>query len=89
MNYKIEHRLFGQNSYGYEEIIEVGDAVLLKLYDEDAEDYGLDEGEVIECVVIDFWCGDDEGAIVLGNTSGIFKLPLCFIEFIDKKKIKE
>lgn len=39
MNYSIEHRINGNNRFGYDEIVSIGDYVVVKIYDDCIDEY--------------------------------------------------
>ncbi len=84
MNYRIEHRMVGNNEYGHDEIIEIGDSILLKVNDCDAEELGLESDEILKGTVIDFqdWRNWGVDSIMMKQDGETFGFPMNKIEYI-------
>ena len=87
MNYRIEHRMVGNNEYGHDEVIEIGDSILLKVNDCDAEELGLEPGEILEGAVFDFqdWRNWGVDSIMMRQDDKTFGFPVDKIEYIKKQ----
>jgi len=40
MNYNIEHRINGNNRFGHDEIVSIGDHIVVKVYESSVDEYG-------------------------------------------------
>jgi len=86
MNYKIEHRLIGNDKYGHDIIVDIGDRICVKIKDEEAEDLGLEPGEIVKGFAAGFKNMRVDSLMVIcdGYTCGF---PMHTIEYIEKKRI--